>query len=120
MKKIYFILIYSLTGLMPAFALAQAPAATNNVQNLVASLGNIVKYLIPIAFAAALLFFFWGLARFMLNAGDETKKVEGKNLMIWGLITLFVMASVWGIIHFLGGSLGIEQGGNITPPGLNY
>ena len=29
--------------------------------------------------------------------------------MIWGVVILFVMASVWGLVHFLGAALGVEQ-----------
>ena len=50
----------------------------------------------------ALLGFFWGLARFIFRIGGDEKAVEeGKKIMIWGLIALFVMISVWGIVIFM-------------------
>ena len=90
-----------------------------NINTLVTSLGNIVELLIPIAFAVALLFFFWGLAQYILAAGSDEAKAQGKNMMIWGVIALFVMASVWGIVAFIGQALGIQQGTDITVPGIN-
>ena len=72
----------------------------------------------PIAFAAALLFFFWGLAQYVLAAGNEEGKVDGKTKMLWGIIALFVMASVWGIVGFIGDALGIDQGADINAPGV--
>jgi hypothetical protein len=51
--------------------------------------------------ALALLFFFWGVAKFILNADNDEKRTEGKKVMIWGIIALFVMVSVWGLINIL-------------------
>ena len=66
----------------------------------------IIRTLITIAVAVALLAFFWGLARFIFKVGGDEKAVEqGKALMKWGLIALFVIVSVWGIISFFQGEL---------------
>ncbi|NLE07129.1 MAG: hypothetical protein GX627_00725 [Parcubacteria group bacterium] len=82
-------------------------AALGNVDQLVTDIGNIVNKIIPILFALALLVFFWGLVRYIFT-GPE-KKAEARSLMIWGVVILFVMASVWGLVHFLGAALGVEQ-----------
>lgn len=104
--------------LLPAVLFAQDDAAKplSAVQKIVSALGGIVSGLIPVAFALALLFFFWGLALYILNAGNEEKKSEGRRVMIGGVIALFIMASIWGIVSFIGGALGIGQGGKIKPP----
>ncbi|MBX4210524.1 pilin [Candidatus Parcubacteria bacterium] len=93
----------------------------SNIQSLINSLQNIVNTLIPVAFAVALLFFFWGLARYILSAGDPEAKETGKNIMIWGIIALFVMASVWGIVRFIGTAIGINPDANktIVAPGVS-
>jgi len=49
----------------------------------------------------ALLFFFWGVARFILNADNEEKRREGKSIMVWGIVALFVMLFVWQIVNIL-------------------
>lgn len=76
---------------------------------IVQGIGGLVNMLIPIAIAAALLFFIWGLAQFIMNSGDPEKKSEGKNRMIHGIITLFVIVSIWGIIAWIGSTLGIGK-----------
>ena len=110
----------SLALFTPALVMAQigSDSDLDGVETFVESLGNIVELLIPIAFAAALLFFFWGLARYILAAGNEEAKESGKNIMIWGVIALFVMASVWGIVAFIGDFFGIQQGGDAPVPGI--
>ncbi len=62
---------------------------------------DLVTTAIPIVAAIALLVFFWGLAKFILHAGDDKSHETGKELMKWGIISLFVMVSVWGIVLFL-------------------
>jgi hypothetical protein len=92
-----------------------------NVSTLIDSIGGIIQTLLPIVVALALLFFFWGLARYILAAADEAKKEEGKRIMIWGVVALFVMVAVWGLVGFIGDAFGIQQGGApIVPtvPGL--
>jgi hypothetical protein len=60
-------------------------------------------------FGLAVLFFFWGVAQFIRTVSEKTKE-EGKNKMIWGVIALFVMFSIWGIVAYIGNTLGIETG----------
>lgn len=51
-----------------------------------------------------MIMFFWGLAHFILSS-DSTVKENGKNHMIWGVVGLFIIFSVWGIIAFIGDSV---------------
>ena len=68
---------------------------------------------VTIVVSLAVVFFLWGMAKFILKADDETERAKGKQIMIWGLLTLFVMVSVWGIINFL--QLAFFGGASTTP-----
>ncbi|MCK5060074.1 MAG: hypothetical protein KAR00_02980 [Candidatus Pacebacteria bacterium] len=74
--------------------------AFENIQEILWYLVDFFNDLTRIAAAAALLFFFWGLAKFILNADNEKARADGKRLMQWGITALFVMVSIWGIITF--------------------
>ncbi len=66
--------------------------------------------LIPMAFAICLLYFFWGIAKYIgVSAGSEEAAKEGKRVMVWGVIALFVVSSIWGIISFIRSELGIPD-----------
>lgn len=56
-------------------------------------------YLIPIVFSLALLLFFWGVVKYIWSEGQG--KAQGKQIMVWGVVALFVMTSIWGIVRFL-------------------
>ena len=108
MKKILSVLTLSL---LPAVAFAQTRTINfSNITGAINQIGSMINILLPIVVALALLFFFWGLAKFILASGDEDAKDEGKRIMIWGVVALFVMASVWGLVALLGSFLGVDQG----------
>lgn len=65
----------------------------------------IVVAIIPLIYALAFVFFLWGVMKF-INANDSTKREEGKKFIIAGLIGLFVMTSLWGIITIVSKTLG--------------
>jgi len=108
MKKI----LSSLTlSLLPTVAFAQTgPINLQNIRGAIFQVGELINILLPIVVALALLFFFWGLAKFILASGDEEAKDQGKRIMIWGVLALFVMASVWGLVAFFGNLTGVGQG----------
>lgn len=94
--------------------------AISTVQSIVLDIGNIISLATPIIVALALLFFFIGLAKYILNTGDDEKKAEGRNIMIWGIIVLFVMVSVWGLVEVVGNTFKIGGGGSVVPPRVTY
>ena len=96
MKKLLGTAVGVATLAVPFFALAAATAA-----GMLRVFGNLIQIATPIVVALALLAFFWGLAVFIFNTSDEKKRKGGLQIMIWGIIALFVMVSVWGIINVL-------------------
>ena len=95
--------------------------SSGGLGEIVATIGEVIGTLTPIVVALALLFFFWGLAKYILAAGDESKKAEGRSTMIWGVIALFVIVSVWGLVQvlqqtFLGTT---SPDGTATPPSVD-
>jgi|SRR3989338_3400199 len=106
----------AVVSMLPALAFAQE---LGDVVNLASELGTVVGILIPIAFAAAILFFFWGVAKYILAAGEEEAKAEGRRVMIGGVIGIFVIAAIWGLVAFIGSNLGIGDETTGTVPTIN-
>jgi hypothetical protein len=97
---------------------ASGAATPGTIQALIAQIGAIIASLIPIAFGAGLLAFFWGLAKYIFSAGSEDSKGEGKQIMIWGVIALFVMSSVFGLVELLRKTAGVGDEKTIVIPSL--
>ena len=78
--------------------------------DLLAVFVSIINALMPFIVGLAVLFFVWGVFQFVASAGDEEKRTEGRNKMIYGIIGIFVMVSVWGLVNLLEGTFGVERG----------
>jgi hypothetical protein len=107
--------LFVLLSLLTAPLVANAITAPATFAAFIQILLDIVKILLPVVVLGSLLAFFWGIGRFIGSAGDEKNLASGKQLMIWGIVGLFVMVSVWGIISFLTGSFGFEFGLPLLP-----
>ncbi len=109
-KKIQILLILGLS-LLPAMAFAQNGSTVNTGSNsssgystigaLIGGLQGIVNSLVPLILSIAVILFLWGLLKYVTASGDEDKRTEGRNQMIWGIVILFVMVSVWGLVKIL-------------------
>lgn len=62
--------------------------------------GTILSPLIPLTIAVALVLFFWGLVKYIGSSAGSSKS-EGRSLIWWGVITLFIMISVWGLVTII-------------------
>src|SRR3989344_404536 len=59
-----------------------------------------VQLAIPVIVALALFYFLWGLMVFLFGVPDNKDEIKkGKNRMIWGVVVLFIMLSVGGILY---------------------
>ncbi len=101
----------------PAVALA-APAITD-FKSLIRVFVDLLNTAIPIIISLALLAFFWGVFIFVRNSDSGEQKEEGRRIMVWGIIALFVMTAFFGIVRvvqntFFGGSSGGSYGGSYS------
>ena len=89
------------------------------VTDFFTKLGNVIDSAVPVLVALALALFIWGLVVFIANSGSDNKRDEGKSRMVWGVIALFVIVSVWGIVEILQDLTGADGNvGTITAPGV--
>ncbi len=82
-------------------------AYISNAKSLILAIFSIINSLVPIVAGLVLLLFFWGLAKYVYHSDSEDSREEGRRLMFWGVIALFVMVSVWGLVNFIASDLGI-------------
>ena len=66
---------------------------------MVNQLVGLINVIIPLLASLALLAFFWGLVKYIYATSDTKGHEDGKELIIWGLVAMFVLFSVWGIIN---------------------
>jgi hypothetical protein len=115
LSKISKISFVALSAIAPIFVGAEVLGGTVSILSGIS--GIVTAILIPLAFSLALLYFFYGVAKYVWSEG--TGKAEGKQIMIWGVVALFVMSSVWGLVAFIRGELQIGPGSDMPIPSIS-
>lgn len=93
------------TGTGPTFPTTVYNTATacnnNSIQGLLICAISYLQKLIPLTASLALLYFLWGVFKIIRAQGDMKKMEEGKKTAFWGIIALFVLISIGGLVAFL-------------------
>lgn len=76
----------------------------------VCQIGRAINLAVPALSALVVAVFFYGLARFLFAANDEKKREEGKSILIWSILTMFVLVTIYGIIGFMQETIGNDVG----------
>ncbi len=97
--------------LLPSIVLAATTA-----MSILGVVKGILDMLIPIVITLAVVIFFFGLALYLTKADDEKEK--GRNIMLYGIITLFVMVAVWGLVGVIAETFNIGVGGTAPIPSV--
>lgn len=96
-RKLYLLILFFSTP-----AISFAVTTPTDFASLLRIFTNIAELLIPLCVGASLLVFFFGLAKFIFRVGGDEKEIaNGRHLMIYGILGLFVMVSIWGILSLL-------------------
>ncbi len=101
----------------PVFALA---ADGGTLIGLVAKIKGIATdIVIPLLVTLAIAVFFWGIVVSIFKSGSDANAVkEGKTLLLWGIVALFVMVSIWGLVGIVSDTFDITSTGGAAVPQL--
>jgi len=69
----------------------------------------IVNPILSVIFAAALVYFLWGLAMFIMHGSNSSKRAEYQQHMLWGVVGMTVMVSVYALIALVMATLGFSS-----------
>ncbi len=64
------------------------------------AVGN-MTWLIPILVLVGLVTFLVGVLRFVKAGDNEEQRTAGRQVMIFGIVVLFIMVSFWGFVGLL-------------------
>lgn len=96
---------------VPVIASAEA---AHTLKDFVGQIVTLLNTATGVLVAAALVAFLYGAAYNMLKAGERGGTAL-RQFLVWGVIILFVMVSIWGILNVLQQTL-FGSGGNGGTP----
>ncbi len=110
MKKLIFGLIAGVPVVIPFVA----GATLNNINDVLTWIAFAINNFIYIIISLAVLVIIWGIFRYLIaGAADEESRKAGRNTIVWGIVGLTFIFSIWGIVNVILGSLPLN---NNQPP----
>lgn len=89
--------------------------APRTFAELAAYLGSIMNSAIGVLITAALVFYFWGAVQHLIKMeSGEGASPEFRKFLLMGVVVLFVIVSVWGILEILRNTF-LSGGGDVVP-----
>lgn len=71
-----------------------------------------INPIVVLIFSLGLMMFMWGLVEFMWKSDSSTAWETGVKHMTYGVLGMFMMVAVWGIIGLIANTLGLTRGAN--------
>ncbi len=76
---------------------------------------EILNPIILLLFAVATVYFIYGIVEYLRLEPSDSKKVEARDAIIWGLVGMLIMFSVYGIISFVLNTFGVTPNTTNVP-----
>ena len=76
----------------------------STIEDSATTIGTIINIGIAIVVAIAFIYFFYKLGSYILNPSSDNK-----DSIIYAVVALVVMVSIWGIVQFVTTALGIDS-----------
>lgn len=89
-------------------------AAFAGLKGLIQDAGGIITTIYRLLFVIAMAFFMFSMVQVIIKSGDPKAREEARQRMIWGIIALFIMFSINGIIYWIGKNLCINVGNTVS------
>jgi hypothetical protein len=116
-------------GSAPFMALAATPVGTapvctstvdgTTLGGFLCTASRLLNQVIPVLVILGVVYFIWGVITYVISSDEEAKK-SGRNRIIYGLIGLAVIVSLWGLVGVLTKTFGVIDATGITIPTVNY
>ena len=103
-----------------SFAPITSFAALNGLRDFLNSFQGLINLIVKAIIALAVVFFLWGMAQFILHdAGNDKTREEGKKKMLWGIVALFIMISIFSILGLISDAIGLPIKSTLPGPADN-
>jgi uncharacterized membrane protein YidH (DUF202 family) len=90
--------------LLPFVAFAAEPVT---IPVFLGRVRGILDALIPFIIGLAVFVIIWGIFNYVAHAAEEEKRAEARSYIVWGIVGVFFMISIWGFVTILINTLGV-------------
>jgi len=83
--------------------------AVSDFNELATTVSGILSTIVGLLIAFAVVMFLYGVVKYITAGAEEEKKKEARNVIIYGIIGIFAMVSVWGLVGILKNTFDLED-----------
>ena len=102
-------------ALAPFLASAQEFTFSRTIDGFLAYLIYLGGRIMPLLILAALVLFLFGIVRLFFFKSDGADGKKNRDFVLYGIVALFVMVSVWGLVNILRSTFSLDNR-NVPPP----
>ncbi len=116
MKKI----LSLLTTITPALVLADqtTDSVGRTIDGFLNWLVGLAGRVMPLLILLALVLFLYGIVKRFFWSKDSSDRTEAGKFILWGVVALFVMVSVWGLVNLLRNTFNLDNSNVPVPPSI--
>lgn len=105
--------------IMPLVANAQTVATNTTTkggfEGAVAVIKSAINIILPVIISLGVLYFIWGVFQYV-RSNDSAKQEEARSYIIWSIIFITVMVSVWGLVNLITSTFNLDSDSAPPPP----
>jgi hypothetical protein len=102
MKKL---IAFSFLFALPVLTFAQG---VTDADSLIAKINRILNAIIPILISFAVVYLIYAIVKYII-ATDEEGRATGKSMIGYGILGLFLILSIWGLVNILVRTFGLNN-----------
>lgn len=91
-----------LAGLTPVLALAQGTTINEGgILGVMRTVQRVLDFAVILIISLAIVYFLWNVVNYIKAGGDPDGKGKAKTGILYSLVGIAVMVSVWGLVRIL-------------------
>lgn len=99
--------MFSFLVLFPIISFAQPLDSSSNAGGFLATIQGLLNAVVPILISLGIVYLVWGIVQYMIGDSEEAK-TKGKERVIFGIIGLAIIISVWGLVSIVTKTFNLE------------
>ncbi len=90
-----------MVGMLSALPLLAFADDSQDIGWFLDKIRTILDDAVPFIVGLAVFVIIWGIFTYITQATNEEKREEAKKYILWGVVGVFMMLSVWGFVNIL-------------------
>ncbi len=97
------------TGAITASPSSPPSDTDMTIPGFLGRLSGVLDSIVPFIIGLTVFIIIWGIFNYVTHAAEEEKRAEARSLIIYGILGVFSMLSIWGFVNILLNTFTLER-----------